>query len=454
MKTTTPPIRTLIEWPFLRAALIFIGLVLACIALPGRAQAVSPAPDGGYPGGNTAEGQNALLSLSTGTYNTAIGIFSLLSLTDGKFCTGVGAGTLLANTAVENTATGAGALLSNTTGADNTANGAFALVLNTEGSGNTADGFQALFSNTTGGENTANGFGALDLNATGNENTAIGASALQSNTGGNGNTAIGFLALGTNTTGGANTAFGEGALENNTTGDNNVAMGAGAGTNQDPDASNNIYIGNPGGAGDFNTIAIGSPGIHTSLTYIQGIFGATLPSGVAVFIDDFGHLGTLTSSARFKRDIRDMADASQAILGLRPVSFRYKPELDPDGIPQFGLVAEEVEKVNPALVVRNKEGKPYSVRYDQVNAMLLNEFLKEHKKIEEQQACISELNSKAASEEARIDQQQKGIEVLSAQLKEQAVQIQNVSAQVKVNKFATGRIRRGGAATSVALNNP
>ena len=128
--------------------------------------------------------------------------------------------------------------------------------------------------------------------------------------------------------------------------------------------------------------------------------------------------------------------SSEALYALKPVTFRYKKEFDPQGILQFGLVAEDVEAVNPDLVVRDKEGKPYSVRYDQVNAMLLNEVLKEHKKVEAQQTNITQLNSKMASQAAIIAQQQKGMEALTAQLKEQAAHIQKVSAQLEFSKPA------------------
>src|SRR5438093_896225 len=327
-------------------------LVLASLLLSLKAHAVSPAPDGGYTGGNTAEGQNALLSLTGGLYNTGIGIFSLLSLTDGRFCTGVGAGTLLANTADENTATGAGALLSNTTGDENTANGAFALFSNTEGNFNTATGVSALNDNTTGSSNTADGFQALLSNTTGSANTANGFGALFSNTTGGGNTASGVNALLLNTTGSANTAYGSGAGANVAT------------------ASHVICIGDE----------VGGENVDNSC-YIGSIFGQTSSGGTAVFINSDGRLGTATSSQRFKDAIRPMENGSEALLALKPVTFRYKKEIDPQCIPQFGLVAEEVEAVNPDLVIRDKEGNPYTVRYDAVNAMLLNQSPKQHQKV-------------------------------------------------------------------------
>jgi hypothetical protein len=170
--------------------------------------------------------------------------------------------------------------------------------------------------------------------------------------------------------------------------------------------------------------------------FIGNIFDQSSPSGTAVFVNGDGKLGTSTSSKRFKDDIKPMEKASEALLALQPVTFRYKKEFDPTGTAQFGLVAEEVEQVNPDLVVHDKEGKPYSVPYNQVNAMLLNEFLKEHKRAEEQQARVVELNSRVSKQESINAQQQKGLEVLTAQLKDQAAQIQKVSAQVETNRPA------------------
>jgi Chaperone of endosialidase len=189
-----------------------------------------------------------------------------------------------------------------------------------------------------------------------------------------------------NTTGNNNTASGVNALKNNTTGSRNIALGAGAGLNLTT-GSNNIDIGNVGLAGEANKIRIGKIGTQTA-TFVAGIRGATLASGVAVIVGSNGQLGTITSSARFKEAIKPMDTASEAILALQPVTFRYKHELDPDGIPQFELVAEQVEKVNPDLVVRDEGGKVDTVRYDAVNAMLLNEFLKAHRQLQEQQTMI------------------------------------------------------------------
>ena len=353
---------------------IAIWLLLACLELSPEAQAVVPPPDGGYPGSNTAEGQNALLSRTTGTFNTAIGFFSLRALTTASFCTGLGAGTLLANTAGENTATGAGALLSNTTG-----------------SGNTADGAFALLSNATGGRNTATGRLALFNNTTGSFNTAHGVDALYSNTTGDGNTANGLSALAFNTTGAFNIALGTSAGQDLTTGDRN------------------IDIGNLGVANEGSTIRIGTTG-EQSATYIAGIAGQTVGAGGSTcYVDNDGKLGVFLSAHRFKTDIADMATVSEAILALRPVTFHYKPELDKTGIPQFGLVAEEVEAINPDLVTRDKEGKVSTVRYEAVNAMLLNEFLKEHRKNQQQEATIARL-------EKQIEVLAEGLQKMSAEL--------------------------------------
>jgi Chaperone of endosialidase len=391
--------------------LIPLALALAWLALSPTAQAQlpSPAPDGGYPNGNTAEGDFALF-LTTGGANTAIGSNALVNNTTGS----------------SNTATGLQALLSNTTGNDNTANGRDALLHNT-GSFNTASGATALYRNTTADSNTATGFQAL-YNNTGDSNTANGVNALVFNTTGNSNTATGLQALYYNTTGGFNTANGRDALLHNT-GSFNIALGFQAGLNLTT-GSNNIDIGNAGVAGDSGKIRIGK---SASATYISGIYGKTVASGVAVRIDSSGHLGTLTSSARFKEAIKPMDKASEAILALQPVTFRYKHELDPEGIPQFGLVAEEVEKVNPALVARDAEGKVFTVRYEVVNAMLLNEFLKEHRKVEGLQASFTQQQKDF---QATAAQQQKEIKALTASLKEQASQIQKVSAQVELSKPA------------------
>jgi trimeric autotransporter adhesin len=543
MKTNIPP--------------VLITFALVCLALAQNTQAVNPPPDGGYPGGNTAEGQSALLSLSSGTYDTAIGVFSLISDTTGGANTALGAGTLLANgSGNNNTATGAGALLNNTIGAGNNANGAFALFNNSTGSGNIAIGYQAglslttgnnnidignigitgesnairigdpaiqavvflagiaamspaapnqavlvdpttgqlgsadiasfgvvstspentavgdqalfsnmgasntatgfhalfgntmglrntangalallsnttgsfntangafaLFANTTGADNTANGNGALTSNTTGFSNTANGSVALVGNITGHQNTANGTSALFNNTTGSFNTATGERALVSNTTGNGNTAAGQNAlasnttgsfCTALGEDAGFNVSTAN-------NVICIGAAGENVSDScYIENIFGQTSAGGVPVLINSNNKLGTTTSSKRFKEDIKPMDKASEAILALKPVTFRYKKEIDAAGTSQFGLVAEEVEKVKADLVMRDKEGNAYSVRYDQVNAMLLNEFLKEHRTVLEQKVTIAELKHNFAEHQKQIEALAAGLQKVSAQLK-------------------------------------
>ena len=176
---------------------------------------------------------------------------------------------------------------------------------------------------------------------------------------------------------------------------------------------------------------------------MSGISGKVVPGGVSVVVGANGKLGTVVSSKRYKEEIKPMDKASEAVLSLQPVTFRYKHELDPDDIPQFGLVAEEVEKVNPDLVARDEQGKAYTVRYEAVNAMLLNEFLKAHRKIDEQQATISQLKSNDTQQEATIAQQQKEIKALAASLKEQALQIQKVSEQLAMSKRAPRLVDNG-----------
>jgi hypothetical protein len=420
----------------IRKGRLLVTLLLTGIglALAPNVRAVSPPPDGGYAGDNTAEGAGALFSLTSGisntalgraalssdkggSHNTATGYFALLNNVEGQNNTATGSAALLSNTSGNNnTATGRGTLSQNQDGGENTATGYLALNGNTTGDRNTANGVQALRVNTTGVGNTASGFEALWANTRGLVNTANGFQALYRNTTGAANTANGFTALYNNTTGLGNTANGGSALSNNTTGNSNIALGAAAGQNLTTGDSN-IDIGNAGVAGEANTIRIGTPGTQTD-AFIAGISNATV-AGVAVVVDANGKLGTVTSSKRFKDEIAPMGKASEAILSLRPVTFCYKHEIDPKSIPQFGLVAEEVEKVNPDLVARDDDGKVYTVRYEAVNAMLLNEFLKQHRKVEEL--------------EAKLAQQQKEF---TARLKEQDSKIQNVSDKVELGKPA------------------
>ena len=461
IRTTTDSIKCRGLW----RGFFALSVILACFVIVPWAQALNPPPDGGYTGFNTAEGQNALFSLTTGAANTAAGWFSLKSNTDGSFNTGVGAGTLLLNVGnqatqkgIENTAVGAAALLFNDSGSFNTGTGVKALFSNTTGINNTAIGIEALSSNTTGSENTAVGAQALFSNTTGGQSTAIGDSALYSNVEGLFNTGIGFGALGFNTSGSQNTAtgygalfqnngnynsaFGTNALTSNTEGLENTAIGADAlGTNvtgNGNSAFGNGALHNAIGSfntalGDFagsivstgsNIIAIGVavPGVSTGLgelndsCYIANIHGQPFDPGGAplpVSVDNDGKLGTMASSRRFKHDIQPMEKTSEAILSLKPVTYHYN--IDKKDTPQFGLVAEDVAEVNPDLVVRDKQGQIYSVRYEAVNAMLLNEFLKEHRTVEELK---------------------KEIAALAAIVKEQAAQIEKVSTEFDTSKNA------------------
>ena len=319
-----------------RIPLVLITFALVCFALVQNTRAVLPAPDGCYPAFTTAEGCNALFGLGAGQGNTGIGWYSLFLVGGGNFNTGVGAGTLVLNTADSNTAVGAAAML-----------------LNTIGTLNTAVGTDALVFNDTGGENTANGAFALSSNNAGSFNTAIGYEA----------------------------------LFNNTTGTGNIALGASAG-GQITIGSGNIDIGNPGGA-ESSTIRIG---LNQTKTFIAGINGVPV-TGTAVVVDGSGQLGVAPSSKRFKEQIKPMDNESETILALKPVTFHYKKQIDPKSTAQFGLVAEEVERVNPDLVVRDDNGKIYTVRYDAVNAMLLNEFLKEHQTVQELKKQVAELTA-------------------------------------------------------------
>jgi len=317
--------------------------------------------------------------ITTGVANSAFGAFSLFSNTTGSFNTAVGAGALDLNTGNNNTAVGAAALLLNT-GTQNTAVGVNALGLNTAGQFNAAVGAFALSNNTMGTDNTAIGTSALKNNTTGGQNIAIGEQALQTNTAGNHNNAIGNATL------------------DNCSGDDNVALGHTAGSSATT-GSNNVYIGAnlTGVAGESNAC------------YIASIFGQTSANGIPVLINSNSKLGTATSSKRFKKDIKPMDKASEALFSLTTGSFHYKEEIDPTGTSQFGLVAEDVARINHDLVVRDKEGKPYSVRYDQVNAMLLNEFLKEHKAFVEEHRTVEELKKQVAALTA-------GLQKVSAQL--------------------------------------
>jgi hypothetical protein len=332
----------------LELRVFLIALMFVWFGVLPTVQAITPVPDGGYPGNNTAEGTSALASVTTA-------------------------------------------------GVDNTANGFGALFHTTTGSKNTASGFQALISNTNGFTNTADGSQALPSLTTGSQ-------AAQ-------NTAVGFR-----------------ALLNLTTGHDDTALGwdAGADITSSNFNTNNVEIGNSALTSERETIRIGGP-IQTR-TFIAGINGASV-TGSPVVVNAAGQLGVAPSSQRFKEEIKPMGDASEGILALKPVTFHYKKEIDPDGARQFGLVAEEVAKVNPALVTRDADGRIYSVRYDAVNAMLLNEFLKEHRNVQEHDAAIAQVTS-------RMAQQQRDMDTLAISLKEQVSQLKKVSSELQVTNGA------------------
>ncbi len=484
--------------------LLVIPLVLACFALLPRAQAATPellpapAPDGFYNGFNTAEGFQALfnVNIAVGTFNTALGFKALRGDTSGAHNTAVGAQALLNNNLGSfNTAVGENALVFNTTGSMNMALGQGALASNVLGSFNTAMGFQALNSNNT-DDNTAVGFRALAVNSTGDDNTATGITALESNTIGFNNTALGgqtllsntasgnntavgwnalefsnadptgdpstavgsfalqhntigernnafgFKALQTNIDGGANNAFGHFALQKNDHGEGNNAFGDIALASATGDANANTAVGDEAG---LNVTS----GANTSdRTYIGniGTFTQAFSAGVNELVTvnlatgRLGHFNPVISSRRYKEDIKPLDKTSEALFALKPVSFRLKKEFDATQALAFGLIAEEVEEVNSDLVYRNNKGQVESVRYEMVNAMMLNEFLKEHQTVKALKSTVEKQEALIAQQQqdfqATVAQQQTEIQALTAALKEQASQIQKVSAQLKVNKPA------------------
>ena len=424
---------------------------LVCFGLCQQVQSATDTPDpGSLPTSNTADGQGALGSLTTGLYNSAFGFLSVLSLSDANFDTGVGAGALLVDNGGENTAVGAGALFSNTTGSDNTAVGAFALFNSTTAGLNVAVGDSALvsFNGTTAfdGANTALGSIALSAETSGEENVAVGRRALESLVSGSNNVAVGWRA-GDNYTGGETNNICIGSSTGGTAGESNAIRIGDNSTSGGIDVVNNSTLANvvtigPGLSTQgitiltllgFGSVSIGN-GLQTtagaSTCFIGGIFNQTPVAGShGVMVGPNNQLADATlSSRRFKKDIAPIDKMSEGILALRPVTFHWKT--DNTNEPEFGLVAEEVAEVNLNWITRNPQGEISGVRYETIPILLLNEFLKEHKKVEEQQANIAELKSTVA-------QQQKGMEVLTAQLKEQAAQIQKVSAQLEVNKPAS-----------------
>jgi hypothetical protein len=402
------------------------AFMLTCFALSPRAQATDLG--GVLPNENTADGAVVLTVLSTGSRNSGFGFRALEHNSIGSNNTATGHTALNQNQAgTFNTADGATALFQNFNGYRNTATGYAALQQNFGGSNNTASGYQALWNNDA-SDNTATGYQALQGNTTGDFNTATGVEALLRSAVGAFNTATGAAALANNRSGNFNTADGTGALVFNTSGNNNIALGQFAGSNLTT-GDNNIDIGNEGVAAEPNTIRIGTQGTQMA-TYIAGIFSEAVgANNLPVLIDTNGKLGTTTmSSRRFKNEIKAMDQASEAILALKPVTFHYND--DKTNTPQFGLIAEQVAEVNRDLVVRDKHGQIYAVRYDAVNAMLLNEFLKEHRKVEEQQATIAQLK--------------KEMETVVVHLKEQDSKIQKVS----------GQLERSKPMSKVVLNNP
>jgi hypothetical protein len=361
--------------------LLAISLVLTCLALLPSARAVSPAPDGGYNGDNTAEGTQAAQSLTTGIWNTALGFQ---------------------------------ALFSDTTGDSNTATGLQTLFHNTDGANNTATGVLALFNNISGVSNTATGWGALYTSVFADNNTAMGVQALEHDTASD-NSAFGFQALFRNSSGAFNSAFGGAALSNNTTGSQNTAIGDLAG----------LFLTTGSGNVDIGESVFGAAG-ESNITRIRNIGNTAQDTGITVTLDAVGgtKLGYVmtASSRRFKEEIKPMGNTSEALFALKPVTYHYKKQFDPDRAQRFGLIGEEVEKINPDLVAHDAQGNVTTVHYEAINAMLLNEFLKEHRKVGELQAALA--------------RQEKAVAVLAASLKTQAAQIQRVSAQLETSKPA------------------
>jgi trimeric autotransporter adhesin len=329
-----------------------------------------------------------------GNYNTAFGFDALFSNTIGIRNTATGVNALYSNfTGTDDTATGLNALYSNINANYNTATGAYSLAFNTGGTQNTANGWSALYTNIDGNYNTATGLDALHKNAHASFNTADGLKALYYNTA-NSNTAVGYDALLGNTSGSSNTALGTNAGKNLTTGSGNVCIGA------------NVS----GVAGESNT------------TWIKNVY-ASVASGRAVYVNADNKIGTFSSSRRYKEEIKPMDKASETLFSLKPVTFRYKKEIDPSGSRCFGLIAEQVAAVDSELVTPDREGKPETVRNEAINAMLLNEFLKEHRKVQELETTVAQQQNNF---QARIAEQEKEIRALTAGL-------QKVSARVEMS---------------------
>jgi hypothetical protein len=383
-------------------------------------------------GPNVAIGQQALENNTVASSNTAVGYQALQSFTTGPvgleqagLCTAVGFRALANTTALGNSAFGFQALSSNTEGISNTAVGQLALFNNTQGGSNAAFSAGALSANTIGDGNTAIGFVALGTNVDGSDNAALGYGALDNNIGGNSNTAAGAFALQDNTTGNNNTAVGDGALLHNTAGNQNVALGFAAGENATT-GDNNVYIG----------ALMEGVAAEANHTYIRNINTTSVSGGgtdtVTVNLAT-GLIGHLSSSQRYKEEIKPMDAASEALYQLKPVSYRYKKDIDSTQSPAFGLIAEEVAAVSSALVACNSEGQPESVHYEMVNAMLLNEFLKEHKTVQELKSTVLGQQSIIAQQrqtfEHRLAEQEKQIKALTTI-------VEKVNAQLAMNNSA------------------
>jgi hypothetical protein len=323
---------------------------------------------------NTAMGTNALFNVNldeSGCHNTASGEYALFSDTSGSY----------------NTATGFSSLFSNTTGENNTAAGYESLYVNSTGSNNTASGYQAMYKNSIGGNNAASGYQALWANTTGANNTAVGSQALYLNTTGKGNAAQGSNALYSNTIGIRNLGIGSNSLYANTTGSYNVALGFDAGYNVTT-GRKKIEIGSPGTASDNNTIQIGMQGTQV-LTTIAGIYGTPV-TGSAVYVTSSGQLGFQASSERYKTDIQPMQEFAAKLNQLRPVTFHYKT--DPKGVQQYGLIAEEVDKVYPELVIRDQKGQIQGVHYEELAPMLLSEVQQQAAEIRDLKQQVSKVS--------------------------------------------------------------
>lgn len=331
---------------------------------------------------NTGIGSEALQFNTSGFANSALGYNSLNMNTYGNYNTACGFATLQNNTIGSyNTAHGSGALFENTTGNNNTSSGFDSLYSNTSGSNNTTVGYEALYANTTGSYTTAVGAFSLQANTTGGYNTGFGAYSLIANTTGSSNTAFGYAGLRSMTTGSKNIGFGYQSLYLDTTGSNNIAMGYQGGYYV-LTGSNTIEIGSMGAFADNNLIRIGTEGTQTK-AYIAGIADAQI-TGAAVYVTSSGQLGVLASSERYKTGIAPLGSDTDKLMQLRPVRFHLKT--DPNGAVQYGLIAEEVDKVYPELVIRDATGKIQGVRYDELAPMLLNEWQKQQQTIAAQNA--------------------------------------------------------------------